>query len=168
MNSQKTEWSFLNDIESLSQIDSWKKIRCIACNIKTTGVNHEKDHIIELSAVEIENIKLTGRMFHMYIKPRTSISKNIQNPSNIRFQDYKDFHEYYNQDIETQLQNLINFIGANSYIIAHNVLSDYLFLMNELKYWGLSEIQKERFRSTFEIANNIFELENETNEKEQN
>ena len=163
MHSQKTEWSFLNDIKSLSKIDSLKKIKCIACSIKTTGVNHEKDHIIELSAVEIENFKLTGRMFHIYIKPRVPISKNIQNPTNIRFYDYKDFHEYYNQDTKTQLENLVNFIGANAYIIAHNVLSDYPFLMNELKYWGLSEIQKERFRCTFEIANKIIELENEVN-----
>ena len=32
---------------------------------------------MELSAVEVENFKLTSKMVHIYIQPRVFLSKNI-------------------------------------------------------------------------------------------
>ena len=43
------DWSKLNDIETLiSQKNNGKKVRCIVFDTETTGVNHKKDHILEL------------------------------------------------------------------------------------------------------------------------
>ena len=154
---QKKDWSFLNDIESLiSQLNSGKKVRCIVFDTETTGVNYKKDHILELAAVELENFKLTSKMMHIYIKPRVFVPKNVQELNHIKYDDYKNFWEYYNQDTKSQLENLLNFIGNDSYIFAHNATFDYYFLMNELKYWGLPEIPKERFRCTLRIVKKLF------------
>ena len=154
---QKKDWSFLNDIESLiSQLNSGKKVRCIVFDTETTGVNYKKDHILELAAVELENFKLTSKMMHIYIKPRVFVPKNVQELNHIKYDDYKNFWEYYNQDTKSQLENLLNFIGNDSYIFAHNATFDYYFLINELKYWGLPEIPKERFRCTLRIVKKLF------------
>ena len=154
---QKKDWSFLSDIESLiSQMNSGKKVRCIVFDTETTGVNYKKDHILELAAVEVENFKLTSKIIHIYIKPRVFVPKNVQELNHIKYDDYKNYWEYYNQDTKSQLQNLLDFIGNDSYLIAHNATFDYYFLMNELKYWGLPEIPKERFRCTLRIVKKLF------------
>ena len=44
-----------------------KKNRCVAFNIKTIGIIYEKDHIISLFSFEVENFKLTSKMFHIYL-----------------------------------------------------------------------------------------------------
>ena len=154
---QKKDWSFLSDIESLiSQMNSGKKVRCIVFDTETTGVNYKKDHILELAAVEVENFKLTSKIIHIYIKPRVFVPKNVQELNHIKYDDYKNYWEYYNQDTKSQLQNLLDFIGNDSYLIAHNATFDYYFLINELKYWGLPEIPKERFRCTLRIVKKLF------------
>ena len=154
---QKIDWSFLNDIESLiNQMNSGKKIRCIVFDTETTGLNYKKDHILELAAVEVVNFKLTSKLVHMYIKPRVFVPKNVQELNHIKYDDYKNYWEYYNEDTKSQLQNFLDFIGEDSYLIAHNATFDYYFLMSELKYWGLPEIPKERFRCTLRIVKKLF------------
>mgnify|MGYP002627304576 CR=1 FL=1 len=153
----KVDWTFLNDIESLiTQMEEGKKVRCIVFDTETTGLNHKKDHILELAAVEVENFKLTSRVIHFYIKPRVFVPKNVQELNHIKYDDYKNFWEYYNQDTKSQLEHLLNFIGNDAYLIAHNATFDYYFLMSELKYWGLPEIPKERFRCTLRITKKLF------------
>ena len=154
---QKIDWSFLNDIETLiNQMNSGKKVRCIVFDTETTGLNYKKDHILELAAVEVINFKLTGNIIHFYIRPRVFVPKNVQEINHIKYDDYKNYWEYYNEDTKTQLQNFLNFIGNDSYLIAHNATFDYYFLMNELKFWGLTEISKERFRCTLRLVKKLF------------
>ena len=118
---KKENWIFLNDIESLiSQLNSEKKLRCIVFDTETTGLNYKKDHILELAAVEVENFKLTGKIMHIYIKPRVFVPKNIQELNHIKYNDYQNFWEYYNQDTKSQLQHFLHFICNDSLIIVHN------------------------------------------------
>ena len=119
---QKIDWSFLSDIETLiNQMNSGKKVRCIVFDTETTGLNYKKDHILELAAVEVINFKLTGKIIHFYIKPRVFVPKNVQEINHIKYDDYKNYWEYYNEDTKTQLQNFLNFIGNDSYLIAHTL-----------------------------------------------
>ena len=141
---QKIDWSFLSDIESLiSQKNKGKKVRCIVFDTETTGLNHKKDHILELGAVEVEDFKLTSRMIHIYIKPRVFVPSNVQEINHIKYDDYQNILEYYNQDTKFQLQHLLYFIGNDSYLIAHNATFDYYFLIDELNFWKLPEIPKK-------------------------
>ena len=153
---EKKDWNFLSDIESLLKLNLEKKLRCIVFDTETTGIYHTKDHILELAAIEIVNFELTGQIMHIYIEPRVNISKSAQEINNIKYDDYQNFWKYYNQDTKSQLQNLLNFLGDDSYLIAHNATFDYYFLMDELIYWELPKISKERFRCTLRIAKKIF------------
>ena len=155
---QQKKYEYLNDIETLFKIMPQKKNRCIIFNIKTSGIIYEKDHMMELSAVEVENFKLTSKMVHIYIQPREFLSKNIQKLNNIKYYDYKNYWEYYNQSTKKQLKNFLDFIGNESYLITHIASSNIYFLEKELKKWDLLTISKERFRSTFEMSNEIFKL----------
>ena len=153
---KKIDWGFLSDIESLLELNLKKKLRCIVFDTETTGIYHTKGHILELAAVEVVNFELTGRIIHIYIKPRVFIPKNVQEINHIKYDDYKNFWEYYNQDTKSQLQHFLNFIGNDTYLIAHNATFDYYFLMDELNYWGLPEISEKRFRCTLRITKKIF------------
>ena len=153
---EKKDWNFLSDIESLLKLNLEKKLRCIVFDTETTGIYHTKDHILELASIEIVNFELTGQIMHIYIEPRVNISKSAQKINNIKYDDYQNFWKYYNQDTKSQLQNLLNFLGDDSYLIAHNATFDYYFLMDELIYWELPKIPKERFRCTLRIAKKIF------------
>ena len=153
---EKKDWNFLSDIESLLKLNLEKKLRCIVFDTETTGIYHTKDHILELTAIEIVNFELTGQIMHIYIEPRVNISKSAQEINNIKYDDYQNFWKYYNQYTKSQLQNLLNFLGDDSYLIAHNATFDYYFLMDELNHWGLPEISKKRFRCTLRITKKIF------------
>ena len=156
----KLDWSHLNDIESLiTQMNSGKKLRCIVYDTETTGINHKKHHILELAGVEVVNFCLTGRTFHIYIKPRVFVPKNVQELNHINYDDYQKYWEYYNQDTKTQLQNFLDFVGKDSYLVAHNAPFDYYFLNAELKYWGLPELPNDRFRCTLRMVKTIFKNE---------
>ena len=154
------DWSKLNDIETLiSQKNKGKKVRCIVFDTETTGVNHKKDHILELACVEVVDFGLTGRTFHIYIKPRVFVSKKVQELNHINYDDFKKYWEYYNLDTKTQLQNFLDFVGEDSYLVAHNATFDYYFINSELRYWGLPELSSDRFRCTLRMTKKLFKSE---------
>ena len=156
----KLDWSHLNDLESLiSEMNKGKKIRCVVFDTETSGVNYKKDHILELACVEVINFGLTGRTFHIYIKPRVFLTKKVQDLNHIKYDDFAKYWEYYNQDTKSQLQNFLDFVGEDSYLVAHNAPFDYYFLNSELKYWGLPEIPNQRFRCTLRIIKKLFKEE---------
>ena len=138
---------FLNDIESLLNNCCWTKIRYIVFNIENVEL-HQNNQMFELSAIEIKNFKITGKIFWIYITPRAFSINNINELNKIEY--------CYDINSKNQLQNLVEFIGNDSYLIFHNI-SDYNILVEELKFFNL-QIEKYRFRSTQEIGNKIFEL----------
>ena len=157
-NSQsKINWSHLSDIESLiSEYKQTKKIRCMVFDTETTGLNSKKDHIIELAGVEMENFKLTGRNFHIYIKPRVYLPKQVTEVNHITHDYFKKFCEFYYLDTKIQLEKFLEFIGNDCYLIAHNAPFDFRFLNNELKYWGLKQIPPEKFRCTLRMMKKYY------------
>jgi len=155
----QNENCFLNDIKSLIEKSYVTKLKCFVLNIENTCC--EKNvQILELSAIELENFKLTGKMIHIFINPRVPVLKNINKLNKIRYYDYNDYWKDYVQDAKKQLQNFMNFIGNDSYLIIYTI-SDFFLLKHELEFWNLPEIQKERFRSTREIGIKIFDLKKE-------
>ena len=60
-----------------------RSIKFILCDIKITDILLKKDHLFKLTAIEINNFKLTGNLFHMYIKPRVYISKKYSKLNHI-------------------------------------------------------------------------------------
>ena len=156
----KIDWSHLNNLETLiSEKNNGQKLRCLVFDTETTGLNYKKDHILELACVEMVNFGLTGRTFHIYIKPRVFVPKKVQELNHIKYDDFTKYWEYYNQDTKSQLQAFLEFVGEDSYLVAHNATFDYYFLNSELKYWGLPELPNERFRCTLRMVKKLFKDE---------
>ena len=109
MESQKENWQFLNDIESLLKKNILNKLRCIMFNIESIELN-KSNQIFELSAIEIENFKITGNIFWIHIKPRDFIPDDTKDLNNVGYYDYNNYWEYYVQDSKKKLQNFIDFI----------------------------------------------------------
>lgn len=158
MKSQKENSQFLEDIESLLNNSLWSEIRCIVLNIES--VDNQNIHILELSGIEIENFKITGKIFWIHIKPEICKINDSNNLSKTKYYDYDNYDGYYVYDSKNQLQKFINFIGNDSYLIFHDI-SDYYLLENEIKFWNLPNIEKYRLRSTYQIGNKILKLKKE-------
>ena len=154
METQEQNLNFLNDIKSF--LNSWEKIKCFIFNIRASKTNCDEEYIIEISVVEIKNFKLTGNMYHAYVKAFSPFLEDIPLLNEIDKNNYGHFERF--NDSENQLQNLLNFIGDNSYLIVYDIPT-YKFLMNELNYWNSIHIQKERFRCIAHIANKLFKKE---------
>ena len=122
------------------------QVRLIICNIQTTGIIMKKDHLIELAAIEIEDLKLTGKIFHMYIKPRVYVSQKYTKLNHIKYVDYFKYH-----DTKFQLENFLNFIGKDEIFFLDDI--NYEFLIQELKYWQVSysSLKKNTLPSLFRI-----------------
>ena len=56
----------------------WNKPRCIVFTIESIGSN-KNNQIFELSAIEMENFKITGKIFWIHIKPKDFIQNNDNN-----------------------------------------------------------------------------------------
>ena len=158
MKSQKENSQFLEDIESLLNNSLWSEIRCIVLNIES--VDNQNIHILELSGIEIENFKITGKIFWIHIKPEICKINDSNNLSKTKYYDYDNYCGYYVNDSKNQLQKFLKFIGNDSYLIFHDI-SDYYLLEKEIKFWNLPNIEKYRLRSTYLLGNKILELKKE-------
>ena len=126
-----------------------KSGRYIVLDTETSGLS-EQCQIIELGAHEIINGKLTGSQFHIYIRPRIQMSKDVINIHKISNSFYDDFISDFYESDKQSLINFCKFIG-NSIIFAHNAPFDMNAINNELNFWGLNEIPLKRFRCSMRI-----------------
>ncbi len=130
-----------------------KSGRYIVLDTETTGL-HKKAHMIELGAHEIENGKLTGVQFHIYIKPREFMSKEVIKIHKIKNDYYDNFCKSIYESDKKNMENFLKFIG-NSIIFAHNAPFDMNIINNELNYWKLQILNTKRFRCTMRIFYNV-------------
>ena len=140
---EKLNWDFLTNLPPRSS-------RLIVLDTETTGLNHLKNHIIELAAFEILNGKITGQNFHFYIKPRVPIEESAYQVNHIKASTFSECYEGFYPDEKEQMRQLLDFIGG-SYIFCHNAVFDYYFLTDELVRLGLEEIPRERFRCSMRV-----------------
>ena len=101
--------------------------RKVFIDVETTGLNHYKDRIIEICAIEVINGKI-GSQWHSYVNPcgRKS-SKKAQ-----------ECHRFDANMLKTKpkfseiVNRFLDFIG-NSTLVAHNAQFDIHFINSELK-----------------------------------
>ncbi|GEA59518.1 DNA polymerase III subunit epsilon [Vibrio comitans] len=102
--------------------------RIVVLDTETTGMNREGGptylghRIIEIGAVEIVNRKLTGRHFHVYIKPDREIQPDAIAVHGITDEFLRDKPEY--KDIHKEFLAFID--GAE--LVAHNAPFDVGFM----------------------------------------
>ncbi|WP_039849837.1 DNA polymerase III subunit epsilon [Grimontia indica] len=133
--------------------------RIIVLDTETTGMNreggphYEGHRIIEIGAVEIINRKLTGRHFHVYIKPDREIDPEAISVHGITDEFLRDKPEY--GDIHAEFLEFIK--GAE--LVAHNAPFDTGFMDYEFQMQDPSIGKTDDFckvTDTLAMAKKIF------------
>ena len=124
----------------------------VIIDIETTGLDPQKDKIIELAGIKIKNNKIVEE-YSSLINPEMIISNFITELTGI--DNYMVCKE---PTIEIELKNFLNFIG-NSLVIGHNVNFDINFIYdNALKYYN--KIFENNYLDTLKLSRKLLNLEN--------
>lgn len=133
--------------------------RIVVLDTETTGMNqdggpHYLGHrIVEIGAVEIIDRKLTGRHFHVYIKPDREIQPEAVMIHGITDQFLRDKPQY--RDVHHEFLEFIK--GAE--LVAHNAPFDVGFMDYEFEKLDASIGQTEQYckvTDTLAMAKKIF------------
>ncbi|WP_017196129.1 DNA polymerase III subunit epsilon [Bartonella birtlesii] len=128
-------------------------MREVIFDTETTGLDKEKDRIIEIGCVEMVDRYLTGRRFHVYLNPQGIIIPDevvaIHGLTNERLKNEKNF-----SDIADEFLEFIN--GAT--MIAHNASFDIGFLNAELGRANRPLISVDNILDTLAMARRKFPM----------
>ena len=119
----------------------------VILDTETTGLSvTEKHRIVEIGCVELDNQIPTKKIFHEYLNPQRSVSKDaykVHGYSDKFLSDKKTFSEI--------AENFLNFL-KNKKIIIHNAPFDLSFLNYEFKLIDRKGIDTQNVIDTLEIA----------------
>lgn len=132
--------------------------RQIVLDTETTGMNkfgihYEGHRVIEIGAVEIINRCLTGKKFHVYLKPDRAIDPEAFNIHGISNEFLK------NKPVFSDIVNEFLVFIKESELIIHNAAFDLGFLNNELKIFGINTKKIESYCTVIDslkLARRIF------------
>ena len=119
----------------------------VILDTETTGLlSAEKHRIVEIGCIELNNQIPTNNIFHEYINPQRSVSKEaykIHGYSDKFLSDKKTFAEI--------AESFLDFINGKKLVI-HNAPFDLSFLNYEMKIIQKKEIDKKNVIDTLEMA----------------
>jgi len=119
----------------------------VLLDTETTGLSTlEKHRIVEIACVELNNQIATDKVFHTYINPERSVSKeayNIHGYSDEFLSSKKTFSEI--------SEGFLNFIKDKK-IVIHNASFDLSFINYELRLINQKPIDIKNVIDTLEIA----------------
>ena len=122
-------------------------MRHVVLDTETTGLSAKDGHrIIEIGAVELVNLSVTGRSLHLYINPERDIDAGaleIHGLSSELLADKPVFADV--------LVEFIDFIG-NDLLVIHNAPFDIGFLNAEFARCGRPPLSMERVIDTLSLA----------------
>lgn len=104
--------------------------RFVVFDLETTGLSAERDEIIEIGAVKVENGKITDR-FSEFVNPGIPIPEKIQKLTGINDGMVSDA-----KGIDTLLPAFLEFAG-NCVFVAHNADFDMSFIKSKCKRLGI-------------------------------
>lgn len=115
-------------------------MREIVLDTETTGLHAAHgDRIVEVGAVELVDLKPTGRSFHAYINPRRGIPEASQRVHGLSWDFLRDKPIF--DHVADTLLDLLEMDGEGNkspaQIVAHNASFDMRFLNAELQICGL-------------------------------
>ena len=126
-------------------------MRHIVLDTETTGLSAKDGHrIIEIGAVEMVNLSLTGRHLHLYIHPERDIDAGAQEIHGLSAEFLADKPVF--ADI---LGEFLAFIGDDLLVI-HNAPFDIGFLNAELGRCGQPPLSMDRVVDTLPLAREKF------------
>ena len=126
-------------------------MRKLILDTETTGLDYQKDRIIELACLEVIDNEYTDRKFHQYYNPDGVViseqSEEIHGLSNSFLRKFNSFDE--------SLDDFIDFVG-DAELVIHNAQFDISMINNALKRKNRSEIHMDRVFCTLEMAKKKF------------
>ena len=126
-------------------------MRQLIIDTETSGLDFDKDRIIEIGCLELIDGVFTGNKFHQYYRPDeieiSSESEKIHGLSNKFLSKFNTF--------ENEIETFMSFVGE-SQLIVHNAQFDITMINNALKRSGKRLIDVESTICTLEIAKKKF------------
>ena len=126
-------------------------MRKIILDTETSGLDPNKDRIIEVGCVELINDIPSGKVFHQYYSPGniqiSEQAENIHGLSNSFLKDYVVFDE--------RIDELLDFID-NSVLVIHNAQFDISMINSSLKRLKLNLIKEKDYICTLTMARKKF------------
>ena len=126
-------------------------MRKLILDTETTGLDYQKDRIIELACLEVIDNEYTDKKFHKYYNPDGVViseqSEEIHGLSNSFLRKFNSFDE--------SLDDFIDFVG-DAELVIHNAQFDISMINNALKRKNRTEIGMDRVLCTLEMAKKKF------------
>jgi len=126
-------------------------LRQLIIDTETSGLDFDKDRIIEIGCLELINGVFTGNKFHQYYKPDgvaiSSESEQIHGLSNEFLSQFPTF--------ENEIEKFMTFVDESQLII-HNAQFDITMINNALKRSRITQIKTDSNICTLEIAKKKF------------
>lgn len=139
-------------VKASPSLSSWVHGRVVVIDVETTGFS-SNDRCVEVAAVELVNLRRTGRIFQAYcnIDDGQSFHPAAQRVNGIT----RQFLAVHGQPSVEVMQIFRDFIGENP-LVGHNIAFDLRFLSAELEWAMLPGLQNNKafctrrhFRSAF-------------------
>ena len=119
----------------------------VILDTETTGLSSaEKHRIVEIGCIELNNQIPTNKIFHEYINPQRSVSKEAY-----KIHGYSDKFLSGKKTFAEIAESFLDFINGKKLII-HNAPFDLSFLNYEMKIIKKIEIDKKNVIDTLEMA----------------
>lgn len=122
----------------------------VILDTETTGLSNDKDRIVEIACIELNNHIPTKNIFHTFINPETKVSADA-----FSVHGYSDEFLSNKPKFKEVVKNFLDFIKDKKLVI-HNADFDLGFLNNELRRLNVKPILKSDVVDTLQIARSKF------------
>lgn len=122
----------------------------VILDTETTGLSADKDRIVEIACIELNNYIPTKNIFHTFINPEIKVSADAFN-----VHGYSDEFLSNKPKFKEIVKNFLGFIKDKKLVI-HNADFDLGFLNNELRRLNVKPILKSDVVDTLQIARSKF------------
>lgn len=126
--------------------------RSVLFDTETTGLEPRDGHrVIEVAALELINELPTGRQFHCLIHPERDIPEDAIRVHGITLDHLREKPVF-----KLIAEELVDFLGSDEMLVAHNAPFDFRFLNAEFSLIGLPPLKPERMVDTLALAKTRF------------
>jgi DNA polymerase-3 subunit epsilon len=123
-------------------------MREIIFDTETTGLDPKTgDRLVEIGCIEMVNRVPTGETFHCYFNPDRDMPAGAEAVHGLSISFLSDKPRFHERAAE-----LLEFLGEETKLVAHNAGFDFGFVNSELEMCGLPPLSRERMIDTVALA----------------
>jgi DNA polymerase-3 subunit epsilon len=123
-------------------------MREIVIDTETTGLDpFQGDRLVEIGCIELVNRFPTGKVFHCYFNPERDMPEQAFKVHGLSIDFLKDKPLF-----AAKVGELMEFLGDDAALVAHNAMFDLGFLNAELERAGHGSVSRDRIVDTLLLA----------------